>query len=332
MRYIDYFIKCIIRRIVRMIFKPKIFIAILFILLILTLSLYSNSYAAENDIFTVYNSINQDLINRLEQGNTGKGFYNYLNNVDYNFLVYYGSPVGSDMYKSSYDTSDINVAFYPSNSSLNNTETTQSAWGGATQAIAKLATNVSKVVVFVFHKNGDYFETGVSDLYIPPSLFNYRSPVISEWLRDKKNVQEITNSITEGTDKIDNTINSTDYDENVVNIDTSSASNIDDSSSTQLFTTIFNNFSNLLSNSSWETVETIDIPVPHTDKNLQITSDILSKIVGTSFIATLINVAWYSVFGLYAFKFANNIFHAIKSGDILNGLNLNDEVISSSMM
>lgn len=332
MRYIDYFIKCIIRRIVRIIFKPKILITILFILLILTLSLYHNSYAAEGNIYDVYNSINNDLVNRLDKvKSSNTSFYNYFNNLDYSFLVYYGSINGNSMFTTSYNSSTLNVAFYPSDFSFLNLEN-NSVWGGA--SCSQSRTPVSNTVsfnVFSFDVNGSYVEYGITTLYLPTELVNYRSSVVSEYLREKKNVQEITNSITEGTDKIDNSITSTDYDDSVVNIDTSSA-DIDDTSSTQLFTAIFTNFKNLLDNSNWQTVETIDIPIPHSQEKLQLKSDILSNIVGNTFIATLINVAWYSVFGLYAFKFATKIFQSIKSGDILNGLNLSDEVITSSMM
>lgn len=332
MRYIDYFIKCIIRRIVRIIFKPKILITILFILLILTLSLYHNSYAAEGNIYDVYNSINNDLVNRLDKvSSSNTSFYNYFNNLDYSFLVYYGAIDGNSMFTTSYNSSTLNVAFYPSDFSFLNMEN-KTVWGGA--SCSQSRTPVSNTVsfnVFSFDVDGTYIQYGTATLYLPTELVNYRSSVVSEYLREKKNVQEITNSITEGTDKIDNSITSTDYDDSVVNIDTSSA-DIDDTSSTQLFTAIFTNFKNLLDNSNWQTVETIDIPIPHSQEKLQLKSDILSNIVGNTFIATLINVAWYSVFGLYAFKFATKIFQSIKSGDILNGLNLSDEVITSSMM
>lgn len=332
MRYIDYFIKCIIRRIVRIIFKPKILITILFILLIVTLSLYNQSYCAEGNIYDVYNSINQDLVNRLDKvTSSNTSFYNYFNNLDYSFLVYYGSISGSSMFTTNYDSSILNVCFYPSSFSFLELEN-RSTWGGA--SCSQSRTPVSNTVsfnVFSFDVNGSYVEYGNTTLYLPTELVNYRSSVVSEYLREKKNVQEITNSITEGTDKIDNSITSTDYDDSVVNIDTSDA-DIDDSSSIQLFTTIFTNFKNLLDNSNWESVDTIDIPIPHTDKNLQLKSNIVSSILGTTFLATIINVSWYSLFGLYAFKFATKIFQSIKSGDILSGLNLSDEVITSTMM
>lgn len=332
MRYIDYLIKCIIRRFVRLIFKPKILVSILFILLILVLSLYNKSYCAEGDIYDVYNSINNDLVNRLDKvSSSNSSFYNYFNNLDYSFLVYYGSIDGSSMFTNNYDSSSLKVCFYPSNYSFSNLENS-TKWGGASCSQSRTqSSNTISFTVFAFDVDGTYVQYGTTSLFLPSQLVNYRSSVVNDYLREKKNVQEITNSITEGTDKIDNSITSTDYDESVVNIDTSSA-DIDDSSSIQLFTTIFTNFKNLLDNSNWQTVETIDIPIPHSQEKLQLKSDILSNIVGNTFIATLINVAWYSVFGLYVFKFTTKIFQAVKSGDILSGLNLSDEVITSSMM
>ena len=147
-----------------------------------------------------------------------------------------------------------------------------------------------------------------------------------------KNQNENTDKIVESQEQINESLTSTDYDDSVVNIDTSATDDIDDSSSTGLFTTVFNNLSNLISSSNWSSVDTIDIGLPYVDSKIQIRSDILSNMVGNSLLATLINVAWYSLFGLYVFRFSTNIFHAIKSGDILNGLNLNNEVISSTML
>lgn len=142
----------------------------------------------------------------------------------------------------------------------------------------------------------------------------------------------ISNTLTQETEKIEDTMTNTEYDDNVVNIDVSSAEDVDDTEVTGLFTTVFENLSNLISSSSWSTVEVIEIGLPYTDGKIQLRSDILSNIVGNSLLRTLINVAWYSLFGLYVFRFVTNIYHSIKSGNILNGINFDNEVISSTML
>lgn len=144
--------------------------------------------------------------------------------------------------------------------------------------------------------------------------------------------EEMADRITEGQQQIDNTLTSTDYDESVVNIDTSSFSDVDDSESNQLLTTIFTNFSNLLNDTNWNEVEVVRFKLPNVDRYLEFRSDVLSNILQGSFLYSLINISWYFVFGLYVFRFTTNIYRSIKSGDILSGLNLSNEVITSSML
>lgn len=134
--------------------------------------------------------------------------------------------------------------------------------------------------------------------------------------------QQIRDDIVQGQNEINDTLTSTDYDESVVNIDSSAVDDFDDSSSNQLFTTIFTNFSDLLDNTNWNEVEIIQLGLPYTDKKIELRSDILSNIVRGSALSILITISWYSLFGLYCFRFVTHIYRSIKSGDVLNGLSL----------
>lgn len=334
MYYFDYFIKYLIRRLTRIVFKPRNILIIVIILLI-SAFLTSSCFAADN-LFSFYDNCANDLVNRLSNFQNTDEFYKYLTNGEYNYLIYYDNLTASKMVDNNYNTTILFVAFLPT--TFNSSGTVLDGWAGfavsgdAINYYNSVNNNNKDLVVFSFNTGlGEVQKLSTSVLYYPSNLLSYKPSIITTYLQDYRNTQQITSSITESTDKIDNTISSTDYDDSVVNIDTSSA-DIDDSSSINLFTTIFTNFSNLLNSSNWQTVETIDIPVPNTDKYIQIRSDILSDIIGGTFIETLINTAWYSIFGLYAFKFSTKIFQAIKSGDILTGLNLSDEVITSTMM
>lgn len=125
------------------------------------------------------------------------------------------------------------------------------------------------------------------------------------------------------------------YDENVIG-DTiggvsSSTDDVDYSQYSGLFSTIFGKFSSAISG-DYSSVDNISIPIPFTQGNLNITSDILYNIIKGSFIYTFLQIVWYFIFGMYIFKFSNNLVRSIKSGKILNGFENNDEVITSTML
>lgn len=178
---------------------------------------------------------------------------------------------------------------------------------------------------------GDVFETSITGPYSRPFVF-VDTEIYGEFgLRFQATsfTDKIESNNDKNTDKIKDTMTSTDYDDSSVNIDTSAA-DLDDSSVTGLFETLFTNFSNKISN--YGGVETIQIPVPFTDDNLELKSNILSSIIEGTFLSTFIRLLWYYLFGLYLFKFVNKLYNSIKSGNIIGGISFNDEVISSTML
>ena len=101
MNYFNYAIKCVIRNIIYKLMKPKVFIPILFgILCTFLLANFTSVFGWEgNDTYTdknstiimQYDSINQDLLNRIKyfSGNSDNidNLISYLKNNNYN---YYG--------------------------------------------------------------------------------------------------------------------------------------------------------------------------------------------------------------------------------------------------
>lgn len=112
---------------------------------------------------------------------------------------------------------------------------------------------------------------------------------------------------------------------------TTSTESIDNSAYIGLFSTVFGKFSNIL-DGDFSTVEEINYPVPNTNAYITLRSDILSSKIEGTFIYLFLQTAWLFVFGMYIFKFSNNLIIKIKSGAILNGYENNNEVITSSML
>lgn len=345
MRYLDYFIKCIIRRIVRLLFKPKILICILILLLVLTLFLYNESYCAESSIYDVYSSFNNQLINVIDKAPADSPFYFYFNDSYYSFYVYFGSTLGSDMFTDNYNASKINVAFYPSSLSFTSFENTVK-WAGINCSQGSVHTSSDPIRVFSFDDKGEYSISEIDTLYLPRELYNYRSPVLSDYLREQKNVQEITGSVKEGTDKVTNSINDTNnflkddtVSDDSMNIDTSSFTTEGekevDNFFTKLLDTVYKSYTGINSE-----VSTVIIPLPYDLEPLVLKSDIISKHIKGTLLYNLIQVFWTYFFGSYLVIFVKRIFDWLSTGKIadkgvfsfIEWLDINNEIIKSYMM
>lgn len=128
-------------------------------------------------------------------------------------------------------------------------------------------------------------------------------------------------------DAINDSLTNSTYNEEVVEVDTSTIDNVSDEQITGLFTGVIGSFSNAL-NSYGGTITKI-IPLPHGGQ-LEIPSNIVSSHLGN--LTALVEAFWYFVFGIYLFRFVSNLIHKIKTGDILNGYNNDNEIITSSML
>lgn len=308
-------------------------------------------------IFSAYESINNDLINRIANASSQSvgitTLLNRLKNPAYNFYIYYGDNNGSSLINgSTWKTDNLYIAFFSSSEPSTSVSQYNNYQGIDTDI--RLVSNIS---LYQFNGNTLSPASAPSSVYIPTILMTYKSATLIEFINNNsasqnqaitQALQEQTNTIQEQTATIEeqtqtiqqstNTINdsltSTEYDESGVSIDTSATDSIDTSSTYNLFSTIFTNFGNLINNNNWNNVETIRIGLPYVDESnyIELRSDIVSSKLQGTLIYTIIITAWYSAFGLYIFKFVTKLFNAIKSGNILSGFSFDDEVITSSMM
>lgn len=65
------------------------------------------------------------------------------------------------------------------------------------------------------------------------------------------------------------------------------------------------------------TPENLEIPIPNTEHSLVFPSDYLSRNISNT-LYTLIQMFWTYVFGMYAFKFLNNLCIALENGDFID--------------
>lgn len=326
----------------------KIFF-ICFIIFLLLIAYSSSSWAVyqgdntytdkNNSLFIAYNSVLNDFINRLANtsSNTKNTIIGLLKNPSVNYYVYYGSSDGSSLINGSVYKTDILYVYFTSASSPVFNATQYNNYQGITTDILQFIdyTNFYRFNGSIIQDLGQYEQS--QSVYIPSVFVGYKSEIVTNFLTNSsaqqtESIVEAIEAQTEATQEITESLTSTDYDESSVNIDSSVVSDVDNSQVTGLFTTVFGNFQTLLNNSNWSTVETINIGIPFTNKSIELRSDILSDMVEGTLLATLINVAWCSLFGLYVFRFSLKIFNSIKGGNILDGINFNDEVITSSML
>lgn len=323
-RYINYFIKCCIRRIV----YSDLFWKILFlIIMFFTTSFLCNKIVYGAEVPSGYQIITPTIEYNIGIDRNGLLSYGDDNVILYYFPVYEGMPFGFDFdFKNS-----MNVFCYGFTEVKPAIGVQAISFGFDYNLELGFKSNIQESPIdgYAYYILGDKSQLSDVVFWIRESLYDGIQQQTSTIVT---NQNENTDKILESQEEISESLTSTEYDKNIINIDTSVTDDIDDSDSTGLFTTVFENLSNLISSSNWSNVETIEIGLPYVDSKIELRSDILSKIVGNSLLKTLINVAWYSLFGLYVFRFVTSIYHSIKSGNILNGINFDNEVISSTML
>lgn len=163
--------------------------------------------------------------------------------------------------------------------------------------------------------------------------FTLNSSLTSDYINSINNFVN-NNQQKEQTDIL-NQIISDDYDENQINNSfndiSSSTSEVDNSQYVGFFTTIFNKLSVII-NGDYNSVETISFPIMNTNHTITFRSDLIKIRIEDTFVFTFLQIFWYYLFGMYIFKFSNNLIIKIKSGEILNGYENKNEVITSSML
>jgi len=200
-------------------------------------------------------------------------------------------------------------------------------------SIPRSALNLSsdKEYLFVLNDNASSINA-TNGLYSDSSAYDilHLEPANSVITPEKEQNDAIKGN-TDAINKLENTINSNDYDENQIQIDSSLSDNIDDNNYTNFITEIINSINNAIT-CDWNTVETVQIPLGFVDESIIWKSDLLSAHVPQS-LKLIINTFWMFLFGFYIFKFSLSLVNWLKSGEILDGKGFNsDEVITSNML
>lgn len=288
-----------------------------------------------NSIYKAYDGYLDDLAIRINSS-TDSDVQNLINDLlvnHYSFHVMYGE-TNQDQNN---EFRHMRVIIFNSDTTF--TDTTQySQWLKMNCQIVYNET--APIYVYDFDNMDCTRNTTMMTFYMPRMLINRYNTTLVEVLANKSNTDTnaVVSAINETNIKlsqtnsrlatIDNTLSSTDYDENEVNVDTSATDDVDNSEYIGLFTTIFTSFNNAISNTS---VEYLRIPLPNSrGQELIIPSNLVSRYLSGT-LQALISAFWYFVFGFYAFKFVNNLIVKIKDGSILDGYH-SSEVITSDMV
>lgn len=344
MRYFDYAIKCIIRNFIRFCFKPRNLIVILLSLIIIFI-LHSNSvFATESVQYTNWNDL--ALQSNSQTGGNG-GTAVVISYTGLHGRAIYFKPNMRGIVNLNFTTTEMHYAYYIGENAP--------SLGDQVDRYYHTSTSSPNTGLFSFDTTvGTYSQTGYWFVYYSVDLTNQNPTydtledfsnegVISAQQQTTQAIQQQTNTIQQQTtaiqqqtntiSEINDSITSTDYDDDVVSIDSSAVNSISTTEVDGVFSSVFTNLSNLIVNSDWSQVETININLPFVPEGnaIELRSDLLTHFFNAPF-QILISVFWYSAFGLYGFHFVLKIIRSIRSGDILGGISLDDEVITSTML
>lgn len=179
-------------------------------------------------------------------------------------------------------------------------------------------------------------------LYVPTCLIGYMNESLFNWARwekgqaDADTIASLLTVIADNTgdmsEKMDEMIEEQketndfmkDEDTSGVNTDFSNPSGSTSDSTASAFDGIFMRFYNSMTSNSSGVA--IDVPIPFTNKNISIpsnlTRNILSQYMGQLF-NDLLPLVWYFLVGLYILKDMAKIIQDIKSGDIMTKTDTN---------
>ena len=304
----------------------------------------NNDYTDKNaTIIVAYDSINQDILNRLnyfdKNNNMYQEFVGMLKNNNYSYYAYYGSSDGSSMISGSYyATQEIYVKFYDNvDKSLNGTiyETYQ----GMTTSIQYM--NGGIVDTYVFNGNTLTNINSQSSFYIPTVLIAYKSNVLYTLINDTSgaDTQEIIQSLDTIDDSINNLTNTiTTQDDNQAESDLSdtytslSSSTSGQDNNVTTIHSFFIDLSDIITDSLTTSVSSIVIPVPFTNQNITFTSDIIFNVIRGTLIYTLLQLCYYTLFGLFIINQVWRLLMWFQSGVFINGKFFKSENLLNDML
>lgn len=368
MNYFNYAIKCIIRNIIYKLMKPKVLIPLLVgVIATFLLARYTtvfgwegnNDYTDKNaTIIMQYDSINQDLVNRIKyfDGNSDNidNLLFQLRNNNMNYYVFYGSPTGSSMDSGSYyATNDLYVYFYDRENFTSS--------GSACTMYQGMNTNYR----FINGGLGDaYIFTGddistwtIQNFHIPTVLINYKSNILYDFVNSEdeeqtnsivgainqqtNSINQQTNTIQEQTQVIQETqdfISNTTVQDSTMSVDTSSMS-VNTSNVDNFFTGFLNTVKNAFTGID-TTVETVSFPIPFTEQSITLRSDAISSHIINTPLYTLLQTFYWFYFGRYIIMLIKRIFDWLASGKMVDEgvfsfiewLDIHNEIIKAYML
>lgn len=353
MKYFDYAVKYIIRRVIRIILKPKVLLIFLSLFLLLLFFTQESKAAtiSYGSIYDVYDSVNTDLITRIKNatGISTDGLKSALLDNQYGYYVYYGEQDGTSQNSTYFSNSDdMWVVIFPITATYHSDGTDRSYHGFSSTNL--LLRDYEKF--YHFEKNNLSVELGgVTSVIMPQPFFGYRSPVLYQFLNSssRDETDDIVSSIDKNTNTIENQtqvqqetqdfIKDDTIDNDSMIIDTSSF----DTSGESEVDNFFTNFLNIVYNAYTginSSVETITIPLPHGLDSLVLSSDMISKHIVGTFIYDLIQVFWTFLLGGYLVMFVKRLFDWLSTGKIaekgvfsfIEWLDIHNEIIKSYMM
>lgn len=363
MNYFNYAIKCVIRRIIYMLTKPKYLIIILTsIVVIFLLSQYTTVFGytgnddytdKNNTIMITYESVITDFINRYKnvpKNNVNIDLLNsLLNNDSMSFYVYYGNIDGSSMTSSNYfNTEDLHIIFY-SKGNPSPSVSTQERYFGMFTPMYNLTTSIEDY--FYFTNGILYTSNKPSSVVIPGVLISYYS---SSWYEFKNNdsseqtnsivgaINEQTNTINEQTQVIQDTqdfLTNDNIESSTMNINTDNMTVQDSNNIFGFLQSFLVNLRDFYNNIS-DDVQVIEIPMPHNMDSIYLRSDIISSHIQGTFLYTFIQTLWYFVFGTYLLFYIKHLINFFSTGEFaytglalfLEHLENEDVIIRSTMM
>lgn len=361
MKYIDYAIKYIIRRIIRFIFKP-IVLCFLFIAFILFFVIVTDTQAVylgddtytdpNNTILLAYDSVISDFVTRLSSTSSSTDLIvGLLKNPNYNYYVYYGNTDGSSMINgSTWKTTQMHILFFET--SVTPSFSTENNYQGIRCSIYESS---DYAYYFVFNsstlQNMTSFDININCQF-PAILLPYKSSVLTNFLTDNstKNsndvvsaiedtAQKTQDTIKDSTEQVTGTLTDSTVSDSSMTVDTSQY-DVDDSEGVTNFITSFLDIVKKAFFYIDSSVETITIPIPNTEQTVVLYSDIISKHITGTYIYTLIQSFWWFVIGGYIIIFAKRMIEWLSTGEIAEKgvfgfiwwLDVHNEIIKSYMM
>lgn len=342
--------------------KPEIFLILVVILLSLFLfspkshAIYTgdDTYTDNNNtIIIAYNTISNDLIFRLDSLTNDSQYVNlisFLKNVGYGYYLYYGDSDGRSMINgNTYNQSDLWVAVYD----LSNPYMSIASGDYRNYQGMDCFINVNQGVMYCYRISEDGIDvfTGIS-VYMPSILYNYRSDNLTNYLKNGNSsvvsaIDDLTSSVdnttsavqetTSAVQSMENTIVSRDDNQAIQETNTiysslTTSTSSQDSNSNSIFNFISSFWSTITNSMGDDNIETLTINLPFVTGGITFRSDMLYNIIKNTLIYTLLQLAYYYVFGMYVVMGTWRILCWFQQGEFTKAKNLPIDIVMNHML